>query len=57
MFQRDMIMAGELSLQSDMRLTKAVVAAAAAHRQRRRQQTQRKTKTTAITAHVFQAQY
>ena len=28
MFQRDMLMTGELSLQSDMPLTKAVVAAA-----------------------------
>ena len=51
-----MIMAGELSLQSDMRLTKAVVAAAAAHQQRR-QQAQHKTKTTTKTAHVFEAQY
>jgi hypothetical protein len=33
MFQRDMIMEGELSLQSDMPLTKAVVAAATATHQ------------------------
>jgi hypothetical protein len=54
-FQRDMIMAGELSLRSDMRLTKAVVAAA--HQQRRRQQSQHTTKTITIKAHVFEAQY
>jgi len=36
MFQREVIMSGELPLQSDMLLTKAVVAAAA--RQQRRPQ-------------------
>ena len=54
-FQRDMIMAGELPVESDMRLTKAIVAAAT--HQQRRQQSQHKTKTTTVTAHVFEAQY